>query len=200
MSNQEIPLFPLPVVLFPGGPLPLRIFETRYVDMVSRCAREDLAFGVALLVSQGEKGLARLAEIGTSARIVDWNQGSDGLLYITGRGQQRFQIDSVRQQEDGLHLAEVKWIDDEESQVPEHELTPVAAILRSLIETHETPYGDAGMQYTDASWVSFRLAEILPLAAEARQRCLELRSAQARIKLLKPIALQAVMKSKQAPE
>lgn len=200
VSNKEIPIFPLPLVLFPGGPLPLRIFETRYVDMVSRCARDDAAFGVALLVSEGEEGVARLAEMGTSARIVDWNQGSDGLLYITGRGERRFQLESVRQQDDGLNLAEVTWLVDEVPDVGEQELSPMATVLRSLLESNEMLYGDVSRHYDDASWVSFRLAEILPLTLDTRQRCLELRSAEARLALLKPVISQLTIKSKQPPE
>ena len=79
----RIPLFPLNTVLFPGGPLPLRIFETRYIDMISERMREDAPFGVLLIKEGHEAGPASTYEIGTLARITDWYQGSDGLLGIS---------------------------------------------------------------------------------------------------------------------
>jgi len=96
----QIPLFPLNTVLFPGGPLPLRIFEARYVDMVSSCLKEDSPFGVLLIRDGGETGNATTHEIGTLARIVDWYQGSDGLLGVTAVGEQRFRLLSSHRQDD----------------------------------------------------------------------------------------------------
>ena len=87
---MEVPLFPLNTVLFPGGPLPLRIFETRYLDMVSRCMKDDLPFGVLLIREGAEVGPAATCDVGTLARIVDWYQGSDGLLGVTAIGTERF--------------------------------------------------------------------------------------------------------------
>jgi Lon protease-like protein len=96
-TTAQIPLFPLNTVLFPGGPLPLRIFETRYTDMVRRCMREQSGFGVVMIQAETAAGpgpetdkLARTAETGTLATIVDFNQLSDGLLGITCIGGSRF--------------------------------------------------------------------------------------------------------------
>ena len=80
---MQVPLFPLNTVLFPGGPLPLRIFEPRYLAMVSDCVSNDSPFGVLLIRKGGETGPASTHEVGTLARISDWYQGSDGLLGIT---------------------------------------------------------------------------------------------------------------------
>src|SRR5215475_14572416 len=80
------PLFPLSTVLFPGGPLPLRIFETRYLDMVRHCMRHRCPFGVTLIRAGSEVGAAaagEICEVGTTARIVDFNSQPDGLLGIT---------------------------------------------------------------------------------------------------------------------
>ena len=87
---MEIPLFPLHTVLYPGGPLPLRIFEQRYLDMISRCLKSESLFGVLLIKNGNEAGLAETWNVGTLAKIVDWYQGSDGLLGVTAIGQQRF--------------------------------------------------------------------------------------------------------------
>jgi len=113
-THATLPLFPLNTVLFPGGPLRLRIFEPRYLDMVSRCMREDSGFGVALIVAGREAGgAAQTVTIGTHARIVDFEQLDDGLLGITARGERRFRIVHAHQESDGLNVAQVEWLDDE---------------------------------------------------------------------------------------
>jgi Lon protease-like protein len=88
----EIPLFPLRTVLFPDGPLPLRIFESRYIDMVGQCMKNESPFGVLLIMEGQETGLATTHEVGTLANITDWYQGSDGLLGVTAVGGQRFRL------------------------------------------------------------------------------------------------------------
>src|SRR6476469_216509 len=102
-----MPLFPLNTVLFPGGPLPLRIFETRYVDMVRHCMRERCPFGVVLIRAGAEVGaVADTAEVGTTAHIVDFNPMPDGLLGISCVGEHKFRVLSRRQQGDGLNVAD----------------------------------------------------------------------------------------------
>ena len=86
---MEVPIFPLNTVLFPGGPLPLRIFEPRYIDMVSHCMKTESPFGVLLIREGSEAGQATTFDIGTLARITDLYQGSDGLLGVTAIGEQR---------------------------------------------------------------------------------------------------------------
>ena len=82
---MRVPLFPLNTVLFPGGPLPLRIFESRYIDMISERMKADAPFGVLLIRSGQESGPAKTYGVGTLARISDWYQGSDGLLDFVRR-------------------------------------------------------------------------------------------------------------------
>ena len=96
-------------MLFPDGPLPLRIFETRYVDMVRRCMREEQRFGVALIREGNEVGPAETFEVGTLAKIVDFHQLSDGFLGLSCLGEQRFRIHSRSRQADGLNLAQVEY-------------------------------------------------------------------------------------------
>ena len=102
-----IALFPLNVVLFPDGPLPLRIFEARYLDMVRRCMREGENFGVVLIREGHEVGPAETFDVGTLAQIVDFHQLSDGLLGLSCVGRQRFRIRSRDRQSDGLQIAEI---------------------------------------------------------------------------------------------
>ena len=102
-----IALFPLNIVLFPGGPLPLRIFEPRYVDMIGRCMREGAGFGVVLIREGREVGPAETFDVGTLADIVDFHQLSDGLLGLSCIGRERFRIRSRSRKADGLNLADV---------------------------------------------------------------------------------------------
>ena len=105
---EEVPLFPLRVVLFPGGRLPLRIFEPRYTDMVGRCMRHREPFGV-IGVHAGEGAKEdRSFKVGCLARIVDWDQGEDGLLQIVAEGEQRFRVHGTSTQDDGLVLGQVE--------------------------------------------------------------------------------------------
>ena len=118
--TQNIALFPLSTVLYPDGPLPLRVFEPRYLDMVSRCMKQNVPFGVLMLLSGSEMGDAMTATIGTSARIIDWYQGSDGILGITAVGEQRFRLNSIDRQPDGLYIGEVEFMEAEPAQsIPE---------------------------------------------------------------------------------
>ena len=96
MPTLSIPLFPLNAVLFPGGPLSLRIFEPRYLDMVSHCLKTDSAFGVCLIQDGKEAGPAAVPHsIGTLARIIDWDKLPEGLLGIVVLGSHRFVIEST---------------------------------------------------------------------------------------------------------
>ncbi len=110
MPATSIALFPLNIVLFPDGPLPLRIFETRYVDMVRRCMRGDLSFGVVLIREGGEVGPAQTFDVGTSARITDFDQLPGGLLGLSCVGERRFRVVKRSVQPDGLHIGEVEWL------------------------------------------------------------------------------------------
>jgi uncharacterized protein len=183
--HATIPLFPLRTVLFPGGPLRLRIFEPRYLDMVSRCMRQDAGFGVALIVEGSEAGgRAHTVEIGTLARIVDFEQLEGGLLGITARGERRFRIAHVRRENDGLNVCEVEWREDEPHVVvpPQHAI--LTELLRRALEEIGAAYGELIENYEDASWVSMRLAEILPLASVERQELLEMHDAPGRLQWL----------------
>lgn len=185
MSDSTIPLFPLNTVLFPGGPLKLRIFEPRYVDMIGRCMREDAGFGVALIVEGVEAGgPAKTANVGTLARIVDFEQLKGGLLGITAHGGQRFRIDLVRTQSDGLNLADVEWLREEPEHAVSEEYSILAELARQAFSQLAGLYGDMSPAYENATWVGMRLAEMLPLPVEDRQRCLEILDGTERLKYL----------------
>ena len=131
---MDVPLFPLSTILFPGGPLPLRIFEPRYIDMISYCMKNDVAFGVLLIRDGKETGPATTHDVGTLARIMDWYQGSDGLLGVTAIGEQRFRLLSSRRQSDGLNIGNIELIADEPSLALPREYGALTKILESVLD------------------------------------------------------------------
>ena len=187
MSDTEIPLFPLRTVLYPEGPLPLRIFETRYVDMISRCLREDAGFGVVLIREGTETGTASTCSTGTLAKIVDWYQGSDGLLGITAQGTQRFRLESVRRAQDGLNLGRVEWLEHEPRVELPAAFRPMVDILRGVLDDLGRLYEPLERRYDDATWVGYRYAEILPITPEQKQYCLETEDALERLEIIRVI-------------
>ena len=170
---MQVPLFPLNTVLFPGGPLPLRIFEARYVDMIGKCIRKDAQFGVLLIREGGEVGHATTYDIGTLARVVDWYQGSDGLLGVTAQGEQRFRLITSHREPDGLNIGEIEVLAGEiELPLPET-YRPMATILAGILDDLGRLYEDLERRLDDAGWVTNRFIEILPIDLEEKQQCLE---------------------------
>ena len=159
----KVPLFPLRTVLYPGGPLPLRIFEPRYLDMVSSCMKSDSPFGVVLIRRGTETGPASTYDVGTLAKIADWYQGSDGLLGITALGKQRFRLAEVERQDDGLNVAQIDVIAEETTVALPPDYQPMAQILAGVLGNLGRLYENLDKNYEDASWVSYRFAEILPI-------------------------------------
>jgi Lon protease-like protein len=184
----SIALFPLNIVLFPDGPLPLRIFETRYTDMVRRCMRESAAFGVVLIREGNEVGPAETFEVGTLANIVDFHQLSDGLLGLSCVGGQRFRIHSRSRQTDGLNLAGVECLTPEPSVPVPPRHARLSELLKSVLPQLGEVYTDIKMRLDDAAWVGHRLAEILPIPLTDKQSCLELDDPIQRLDVLGPLA------------
>ncbi len=185
---MEIPLFPLNTVLFPDGVLPLKIFEPRYLDMVGRCLRGGRGFGVVTIREGGETGtLASIHQIGTMARIDDWFQLEDGLLGIKAVGESRFLVESVRRQSDGLNVGRVQFVEAEtELPVPDRYRSLVLLLENVMAEMAE-PFGEMDRHFEDASWVGYRLAEVLPLSLEQRQLCLEVSDPIQRLEYIAPL-------------
>ncbi len=192
---MNVPLFPLSTVLYPGGPLPLRIFEPRYLDMISDCLKNDKPFGVLLIRSGSDTGPATTYEVGTLARITDWYQGSDGLLGITAVGQQRFRLISVKRRSDGLNIGEIELLEPEDHHSLPEEYKPLANILAGVLDDLGRLYESLDRQYDDAGWVGYRFAEILPITPEQKQSCLEANDVMQRLDLV-----QEVLNSVRGPE
>lgn len=182
MDEAQLPLFPLQTVLFPGGPLMLRVFEPRYLDMVRRCLKEDGRFGVVLILEGAEAGEAvTVAAIGTSARVVDFDPLPDGLLGITCLGERRVRILKRWQQEDGLNLADVQYLPPEDASALPEEFAHLGELLREVLPKLGRGYAHVDAHYDDAGWVANRWAEVLPLAPTERLELLELDDPQRRL-------------------
>ena len=186
--SEEIPLFPLNTVLFPGGPLPLRIFEPRYIDLVKRCLREDSGFGVVLIREGVEAGgPAQTFDVGTYARIVDFSQQPDGLLGIRAHGQARFRLLERRRARDGLNLADVEWLPPELPQPLPEEFAELGPAVDAALTQLGEPYVELERRPDDAAWVAGRLTEILPIPPGHKQHCLELDDPVERLRFLRPL-------------
>jgi Lon protease-like protein len=185
---QELSLFPLNAVLFPGGVLPLRIFEARYLDMVSACLRTDAGFGVVTIHQGNEAGShpVSIHPVGTLARIVDFDQLDDGLLGITCLGVQRLRVVGHRVQSDQLLLGQVQWLPDDPRLLPLPAHEPLVRVLRDLLENEElAPYNRFFVPtWEDAAWIGNRLAELLPLPLQIRQGLLEMTDPRQRLDIL----------------
>jgi Lon protease-like protein len=185
----EMPLFPLASVLFPGGQLQLRIFEPRYLDLVRECTRYGTGFGVCLILDGEEAGSPAIpAAIGTIARITDFHRGEDGLLGIVAEGGSRFRVARSRVRSDGLLRGDAEvWLAEPEEVVPV-EFALLQSILERLIETMAPQWRHVPRSiYDDASWLGFRLAELLPLDASEQQHMLELNDPVQRLAELRDI-------------
>tara|TARA_R110002072_G_scaffold5891_3_gene36267 strand:- start:3122 stop:3718 length:597 start_codon:yes stop_codon:yes gene_type:complete len=164
----ELPLFPLSGVLLPYGRMPLQIFEPRYLDLVRDCMKSDSPFGVVWIrrgaeVAQRGRASAELGDYGTSARIVDWDQLSNGLLGITIEGAGRFELFETSTRSNGLVVGQVEL---EPAVVPapmSDVWVSLLDVLRSL-ETH--PHVERmklRVDYNDAWQVAYTLVQLLPL-------------------------------------
>ncbi len=199
----RVALFPLSVVLFPQGVLPLRVFEARYMDMVRDCMRDETSFGVCLV--NDTKGAALgTAEVGCLARITAWDMQQLGLLQIRTVGGDRFRLLASESQPNGLMMGEIDLIEaDEDQRVPD-EHRPCVDLLTRIIEDMKAQLaekrrtGEASedspvlaqlpfeepYEMDSSAWVSNRLCEVLPVPLKAKQKLMELTDAATRLEIV----------------
>ena len=178
---DDLALFPLHAVLFPGGRLPLRLFEQRYLEMAKSCLRDGTPFGVCLIREGAEVGTpATPNTVGTLAKITTWDMPQLGMLLVTALGAQRFRILERRVQPDGLARARVEPLPaDIDSPIPEH-CAACVRLLERLIEQQSGLF-EPPHNLESCSWVSSRLGEVLPFGLPAKQALLELADARRRL-------------------
>ena len=181
-NTNDIPLFPLNIVLFPGGRFDLQIFERRYIDLVSHCMRTGTGFGICLLKSGDKTNGNNLDQTvyntGTYAKIVDWDQLESGLLGITVEGAVKFVAQDFWKEEDDVLHASVEFSDIESTEADViplgDEYTALSELLRNL-EDHPLVAGrNLSIDYSDLRQLGWRLSELIPLGIDVRQELLEL--------------------------
>ncbi|MFO7602820.1 MAG: LON peptidase substrate-binding domain-containing protein [Gammaproteobacteria bacterium] len=178
----NIPLFPLNVVLFPGGPLPLRIFEPRYLDMISDCLKHNTGIGVVLIRNGREVGdAAETHTVGTLCTISYWNRRQDGLLGITLTGEQRFRILTQKIEQNKLIRAEVELLDALPRIPMSEKYQHLVNVLQKILPQLEPPFTTMPVQYDNLDWVTARLIELLPFPLPVKQALLEEDDPQQRV-------------------
>ena len=173
--SEKLPLFPLRSLVFPGGVLPLRIFEARYLDMVKRCARDQGEF-VICLIRQGDDTDAapQHYNVGTACKIIDWEAMPDGLLGITVEGVARVSIGHTYTQPDQLLMGDVEYIDEEQDQRLPEKFTEWSDLIIKIMHRLGSPFDQLKVQEDSAFWVGARLTEYLPFELDIKQRILEI--------------------------
>ena len=183
--RETLPIFPLNTVLFPDALLPLRIFEVRYMDMARACLRESTPFGVCLIREGQEVGAPAVPEnIGCVARLEQPDMEELGILKVVAHGTERFRIVSSEVDKHGLIVAEVERVEVEADAIEAPGLAECAEFLRKLIAGIGTQRFAEPYLYDNATWVGFRLAEILPLRNDVKQKLLEVTDATLRLAVL----------------
>ena len=184
-SKEQLPVFPLNLVLLPGGVQSLQIFEPRYLDMVSHSLRESSGF-VITLIREGDEtqGSPEIYLTGVKVEIIDWGQGANGLLNIVVKARCKVKILETRVRDDNLMLADVALQPVETSRELPPEFSSMADLLGRILEELGPPYNvDARMD--DAAWIAGRLVELLPLKLERKQELLELNDPLTRLFMLR---------------
>ncbi len=186
MQAQQIFVFPLNTVLFPGGVLPLKIYEQRYLEMTKVCLAEDRPFGVCLIKEGRETGTPAVPqEIGCLARITQWDMPQLGMFHLLTEGTQRFRIVRSNVQKNGLICAEIEELPADGVVAPQETLC--SEVLKAIIDKIGAGHFPSPHRFDDAAWIGYRLSEVLPISLETKQQLLQMADPQARLSELKQI-------------
>ncbi|WP_348766996.1 LON peptidase substrate-binding domain-containing protein [uncultured Salinisphaera sp.] len=188
MDHPDYALFPLSTVLFPGGIMPLRIFEPRYLDMVAMCMKGQTGFGIcAARPPENEHEFSSPHAVGTLVEIVDFDRLDDGALGITVHGRARFEVRSTRQADNGLWWGSVEFIDEDADSACPIEFSALKQIAAALIDEVGLPYDTESRSYDSASWLSARLTELLPFDAATKHDLLATNDPLERLRRIRPM-------------
>jgi Lon protease-like protein len=191
-AGTDIPLFPLGTVLFPGGLLPLKIFEQRYLEMAKSCLRASTPFGVCLIREGSEVGTPATHEnLGCLARIAQWDMQQLGLLQLVAQGGERFRVRATRIRNDGLILADIEILAEQaDTPIPE-KFSACRQLLERIVAEHGERLFAKPFQLDSSAWVAARLAEVLPLPTAARQKLLELDDSRKRLEIIQRLLVES---------
>ena len=195
-SRRDVPLFPLNTVLFPGGLLPLRIFEQRYLEMAKGCLRDGTPFGVCLIREGAEVGTpATHEDVGCLARIVQWDMQQLGLLQLVAQGAERFRVLARRVRADGLILADIELLAEPADMPLPEKFRACRQLLERIAAEHGERLFAQPFLLDSSAWVGARLAEVLPLPAATKQQLLELDDSTQRLEILQRLLVESARTS-----
>lgn len=184
-AQMKLPIFPLKAVLFPGGRLPLRVFEARYMDMVKECLKHERPFGICSITEGEEVGVpAAFASVGTIAKIGSWDMPELGILSLVTEGGSRFNVLARETMAGGLALADVALLQEEDADSTSPPEPIFVEVLEKVIERVGERHFTAERHFDDPNWVSYRLAEILPLKLSLKQKLLEVNDSEVRLRVI----------------
>jgi Lon protease-like protein len=185
LHRARLPLIALNTVLFPGGRLPLRIFEQRYLDMVKQAIADNTPFGVCAIREGHETGAPAVPhDVGTLVRITDWDMPQTGILHIETQAGERFVLRGTETTPGGLVIGTVDSMRAEPATPVPDRFELAVEILRGIIDELGHARFPTPFAFDDAAWVGFRLSEILPLKLAVRQDLLEMNDSIARLHIL----------------
>ena len=185
----QVHIFPLNTVLFPGGLLPLKVFEQRYIEMTKVCIRETRPFGVCLIKEGREVGTPAVPqEVGCLARITQWDMPQLGVFHLTTEGTQRFRIVHSTVGKNGLISAAIETLPPDPEVAPTDQLC--GEVLKAIIEKIGAAHFPAPHRFDDAAWVGYRLSEVLPISLDAKQQLLQLGDPETRLARLREMLSQ----------
>lgn len=174
-SIMHVPLFPLNSIVLPKGRIPLQLFEARYIDMLTRCLKEDRGFVVVLLRDGLETDTrAAFYDIGTYVRIIDFQQLDNGMLGITVEGQAKVAVVKCWKAPDGLNVGDIDLLLDEDDEPVPARFSELPVVLKALLKHPVVNDLDMSVDFDDARDVGWRLTELLPIDKQEKQRLLEL--------------------------
>jgi hypothetical protein len=180
-----LPLFPLNTVVFPGGRLPLRVFEQRYLDMVKQAIADDTPFGICAIREGTETGTPAVPHaVGTWVRVTDWDMPQTGILHIDTLAQERFVIRDIHTEPSGLLVGTVEAVSSEVPTGVPADLELAVEILRHIVDEYGDAHFPAPHEFDNAVWVGYRLSEVLPLKLSTRQNLLEMNDSVTRLRIL----------------
>lgn len=184
-TTTRLPLFPLMTVFFPGTLLPLKIFEARYLDMISASLRESRPFGIVPVRQGREVGAAAaFFPLGTLATIESFDRGDDGLLHLRVLGTQRIRVLGHEVMPDRLTIGEVVTLPPASDGIIPEDLSYLRALLQEVYERNDAAIPYRERAWDSALWLAYRLGELLPLATMTRLAILEAADAEAALRII----------------
>ena len=188
MKKNQIPMFPLKSIVLPGGLFPLRIFERRYINMVKNCLKNETGFCITLVRAESDNGyITNVYNYGCYVKIVDWNQLEDGLLGITVEGIKKIHVLECNLNEDNLLQGSIEDIEVEKEYMVPQKYLSLSKFYKKIYPNIKDFISFKKERYADATWVSFRLTECLPLDSSTKNKLIALDNAFDRLDKLNEI-------------